>query len=190
MVRAPHRHEIYALLWVTKACEARIRGLLVEAGGIPEDAVQRGLHLTVYYARRWLPGVELINRPVRISANAAETRFMVLAPGGENPRRDLVPSHRSVGIRLTKRNSAMAEIQELRMSLCRFETPSVLGCRRPTTKWRSAFGASNYQPHIKLLQPGSSVGDDLTVLGRFFREELEQIDFGRFEIRLRVGTPP
>lgn len=184
-----HEHEVYALLWVTRACEARIRDLLVERCQIPEDAVQRDLHLTVYHARRRLPGVTPISTPVRVFVNTAETRFMVLAPGGENPRPGLIPGHRSVGIRLTKRNLAIEGIQSLRRSVYRFETPSILGRRHPTTDWRSAFGARHYQPHVKLLKPGSRIGDDLTILGRAFREELERIEFGRFEIRLRSRNP-
>ena len=52
-----HDREVYALLWVTKACERDIRAFLIEECGFPPFAVQKGLHLTVYYARRHLTGV-------------------------------------------------------------------------------------------------------------------------------------
>ena len=83
--RSNSRHsidpEIYALLSVTRQCVSRISDFLLSRD-IPEGAIQRGMHLTVYYARRSLPGLgrRPAPRPVTISADAAETRFMVLAP--------------------------------------------------------------------------------------------------------------
>ena len=62
--------------------------------GIPKKAVHRRMHLTVYYARRFLPGLaEDLSTPISIELNVAETRFMVLAPGGENPRREFLPQN-------------------------------------------------------------------------------------------------
>ena len=106
-----HNYEVYATLWVTRACEEQIARVLSDKCDIPQDAIQRGLHLTVYYARRPLPGLVEENQRVHINANVDETRFMVLAPGGENPRSDLEPAHRSVAIRLIRRNQAITEIQ-------------------------------------------------------------------------------
>ena len=179
-------HEIYAILWVTRECERKITTFLMDYG-IPRDSIQRSLHLTVYYARRILPGLEIASVSERIIADVDETRFMVLAPGGENPRPNLEPSHRSVGIRLTKRNKAIADIQRLRESVYRLETPEVIGRRRPTSAWQNCFGARHYQPHVKLLKPGSEINRDLTRIGFAFRKEFSQIDFGRFQTRMSIG---
>ena len=180
-----HNYEVYATLWVTRTCEKQIARLLLDKCNIPQNAIQHGLHLTVYYGRRPLPGLVEENRLVRINANIDETRFMVLAPGGENPRPELEPSRRSVGIRLTRRNQAIAEIQQLRKSIYQLETSELIGNRTATTAWKSCFGSRHYQPHIKLLRPGSGINRDLTEIGRIFRSEIEQIEFGKFQIRCK-----
>ena len=175
--------EIYGLLWVDRDTQLWIRDILVYDYAVPEDSIANRLHLTVYYARRLLPGVTKKSIPVQIDADVRETRFMVLAPGGENPRPELEPRRRSVGIRLTRRNSAIDEIQTLRESMYRFEISEVIGVnRKPTSAWSNAFGARHYQPHIKLLKPGSGISRDLTVLGEIFRTEIEFIRFNAFEV--------
>ena len=174
-------HEVYALLWVTKSCEFKIFDFM-RSVGVPAECIQRGMHLTVYHARRHLPGlpVKLRSRYVAIGADTIETRFMVLAPGGENPRPDLLPARRSVGIRLTKRNCAKDQILALRREMCAFETPAVIGTRTPSTDWTNCFGARHYQPHVKLLRPGSGINRDLTKMGELFRSQLRSIEFGKF----------
>lgn len=180
-----HSYEVYAILWVTRPCEEQIATLLSDKCNIPQRAIQRGLHLTVYHARRPLPGLVEENQRVHINANVDETRFMVLAPGGENPRPDLEPVRQSVAIRITRRNQAIAEIQRLRKSVYRLETDEVVGNRNPTTAWRNCFGARHYQPHIKLIRPGSGIKRDLTEIGEIFRSEIKQIEFGKFQIQFR-----
>lgn len=180
--------EIYALLWVTRQCEARISDFLLSRD-LPEGSIQRGMHLTVYYARRLLPGLGRTPapRPVSISADAAETRFMVLAPGGENPQPGLDPARRSVGIRLTRRNRAVDEIQLLRREMLQLETPEIVGRRKPSTAWTNCFGARHFQPHIKLLRPGNGIGRDLRMIGDEFRKQIESIEFGKYEVVLRTA---
>ena len=185
-VRKFPRFEVYGLLWVTRKCEAKISSLLMDEFDIPKDTIQRGMHLTAYYARRPLPELILGSWPVNFSADAKETRFMVLAPGGENPRPDLIPSHRSVGIRLTWRNQAIREMLKYRRELYQKETESVVRNRKPTTDWANAFGARHYQPHIKLLKPGSGIDHDLTKIGETFRSSIPQIDFGKFEVQIKA----
>ena len=176
--------EVYALLWLTRECEARLTEFL-RSDGISPNAVQRGMHLTVYYGRRHLPGLSPVQQRVMISADVSETRFMVFAPGGENPQPKYDPSRLSVGIRLTKRNSAIDDIQALRETVYRFETPDVIGRRKRTTAWTNCFGARHYQPHIKLLRPGNGLQRDLTTIGKSFRASLNTIDFGKYEVLIR-----
>lgn len=181
--------EVYALLWVTRRDESRLTEFFT-SWGVPEAAIERGMHLTVYYARRVLPGLrpDKLSRKVEIEVDVAETRFMVLAPGGENPRPELDPARRSVGVRLTKRNNAISQIQGLRTEMRLLETRAVIGGRRPSTHWRSCFGARMYQPHIKLLRRGSEVDRDLTKLGEAFRMAFTTIEFGKFTVNERGGS--
>lgn len=178
-------YEVYALLHVSKECEAKIFNVLRLNCGIREKFIRRGLHLTVYHARRRLPGLVEERRSAHIVADVLETRFMAIAPGGENPRPGIVPGHRPVAIRLTKRNGAIDPIQRLRSEIRRLETKEVRGSRKPSTEWTNCFGARRYQPHITLISSGSNVGDDLTVLGKAFRAELDRIEFDTFQTLCR-----
>lgn len=188
--RKPPTHPtVYAMLWVSPRSVAQISEFL-GSEGISEDAIDRRMHLTVYYASRLLPDLPLEKqtRRVQIEADVMETRFMVLAPGGENPRPDIDPATKSVGVRLTKRNQAIDEIQSLRSEMCGLETPEVVGNRQPSTAWRSCFGAKRYQPHIVFLRPGSGIDRDLHPLGASFRSHIQKIEFNKYEVITRM--PP
>ena len=176
--------EVYALLWLTRDSESRLTDFLL-TNGLMRSAIQRGMHLTVYHAQRPLPGLRLGRRNVDIAADIAETRLMVMAPGGETPRPDLDPRRQSIGLRLTKRNAAIDHIQVLRSDLSRLETPEILGARKPTTAWKSAFGSRRYQPHVTLAGPQSGAPYDLTVVGNALRSSIATIRFGSFEVRYR-----
>ena len=134
-------YRLFGILWVTRRCEALISDLLVDECGIPKEAIQHGFHLTVYESRRPIPGVAPTSQAAEFYAETSESRFMVLAPGGENPRPELEPRRRSVGIRLTKRNRAIEPILNLRRDLYRRETQETTKNRKATTDWTNAFGA-------------------------------------------------
>ena len=177
------------MLWVSQRSVARITEFLASKG-IPEAAIERSMHLTVYYASSLLPGlpVDKQTRRLRIEADAKETRFMVFAPGGEIPRLNIDPASQSVGIRLTRRNQAIDEIQELRSEMYPLETPEVIGEGQRSTARRSCFGARNYQPHVLFLRPGSGIDRDLTPLGTSFRSEVQSVEFDRYEVSTRVPS--
>lgn len=184
-IRSKSEREVYALLWLSENSKSQITSLLSDECGIPYQTIQRNMHLTVYYASRELPGLTPSVKSVKVVADVAETRFMVLAPGGENPRPGLIPSESSIGIRLTRRNQAIPEIMELRRSVYQKETPNIVPNRRLTSDRRSAFGARSYQPHVQLIRPGSGIDADLTKIGRLFRSKVGVLEFDRFEIQIR-----
>ena len=186
-LEVPGHPAVYALLWLTRDSELQITDFLLSRG-VDATSVHRGMHLTVYHARRFLPGLRLERRPVTVTADVAETRFMVMAPGGENPRDDIDPRRQSIGIRLTKRNQAIEKIQTLRREIYRLETPAVLGRRKPTTAWTNAFGARGYQPHIKVTGPRSGVPYNLSPIGDALRATLKTIRFDAFEVRYRPAA--
>ena len=177
-----YKYEVYALLWVSHQCEEMIKHFLLYDCKIPKRAISNKLHLTVYYGRRQLPGLVPNLQTIDVVANTLETRFMVLAPGGENARPEIEPNQRSVGIRLTKRNNAIDEIQRLRSGVYCYETPEIIGSRKPTSSWKNCFGSRHYQPHIKLLWPNSEIESDLSIIGEKFRSKMNSISFDRFEI--------
>jgi hypothetical protein len=140
------------------------------------------MHMTVYYARRAMPGVTPTTEPALVALRVADTRFMVMAPGGENPRPELEPGQRKVGIRIQKQSDAMPTILAYRGRLLQCETMDVLGWRAPSTTKKNAFGARHFQPHIAMLRAGSNIDRDLAPLGRLFREEIGILTFDSFVV--------
>ena len=177
------KYEVRGLLWVTRESEKRIRLFLADQG-VPEKFVASGLHLTVYYGRMALPGIQVGSRTVNVIANTSETRFMPMTPGGESPRPEVDPNEHRIGLRLTKRNRAIGQIQGFRAGYYEREKTTITSeiCK-PTKAWTSAYGAPRYQPHITVLKPGSGIDSDLTKLGEAFRREIEEIEFGRLETK-------
>ncbi len=187
--KPPKHPTVYAMLWVSRRSVAQIAEFFVSEG-IPEGSIEPRMHLTVYHARRLLPGLPVgkQTRRVQIETDVEETRFMVFAPGGIVPQPHIDPAKKSVGIRLRKQNQAIDAIQALRSQMCQLETPEVIGDRQPSTAWRSCFGPREYRPHILFLRPGSGVDRDLTPLGSSFRSQIRTIEFDRYEVRTRL--PP
>ena len=180
-----HSYEVNAFLKVSEECEQRITDFFLEQFRLRPGRVQSNMHLTVYHGRKRLPGLREMSVPVNILVDTTETRFMVLAPGGENPRDELDPGSLSVGIRLTKRNPAVADIQRLRENVYRFETRTATGSRRPTTAWTNAFGSRHYQPHIQVLKPWSKIQRNLTEVSELFRSKIRTISLDVFSVESR-----
>ena len=175
---------VFGILRVSPECTERIHRVLRDDCALPSSKLTDGLHLTVYHARRRLRGLRPSITELSIRADVSETRFMVMAPGGENPRPELNPSRRSIGLRLTRRNTAIPQIQALRAEFIKCETPVVLGRRPPSTASSNAFGARHYQPHITLLRPRPRVQLDLHRIGQIFRKQLQWIDFDQLETKI------
>lgn len=177
--------EVWASLRVSERSEAAILETLTEKCDVPLNKLRTDLHLTVYHGRRRLAGLIEGDRSVLVTADTATTRFMVMAPGGENPRPDIDPRRRSIGIRFGKRNRAIEQIQELRADVYRLETEETVRGRTPTDAKRNAFGARHFQPHVTLIKRGGNVHRDLSKLGAIFRTELQEIEFDLFRIEVR-----
>ena len=140
------------------------------------------MHLTVYYSRRPIPGVRAHSEPAHVVIPANDFRFMVMWPGGENPRPELDPCEFTIGVRLHKRSEALPVVLDYRQRLLEHETRRLLGSRAPSTTRTSAFGARQYQPHMSILRPGSSVNRDLTRIGVPFRQTLGKLKFDLFVV--------
>ena len=187
MTRGPqaHSYEINAILQVSEACESTIIAWLLEYLRVRPGRIKSNLHLTVYHGRRPLPGVNEHRSSIDIVAPTDEMRLMVLAPGGENPRDSIDPRQYSVGLRLTRRNAAVSDIQGIREQIYEHETEEIVGGRKPTTAWKSCFGARNYQPHIQLLKPWHKVEASLSEIGSSFRSAIHEISFDTLTIDSR-----
>lgn len=182
-------YSLYALLWIDRESEKEIANVLINKCGVEKEHIQRGMHITIYHSRRKLEGLKHETIYESIKADVAETRFMVFAPGGENPRKDIVPNKRPVGIRLTKRNIAIPRLLKLRRSFFKYENDYVLSNRRQrTSDWKNAFGSSHFQAHIVMIRPESNIDKNLTSIGKIFRKELKYIYFNKFEIKESLKT--
>lgn len=176
--------EIWAKLILSREDRTRIHDFLVSEFGIDPRCVVRNMHITVYHARRPIPELFEIREPVRVVLPASETRFMVMAPGGENPRPELNPCERKVGIRVHKKSTALPLILQFRNRLLEYETEKILGGRSPSTNAKNAFGARHFQPHMTMIRPGSGIDRDLTIIGAPFREALGDLSFNNFVINI------
>lgn len=163
-----HQAEIWAQLILRSRDAAAIRGFLRDAG-VDDRFIVRRMHLTVYHARRPMPGLWPMREAAAVLLSAADTRFMLLAPGGENPRSDLDPSVAPVGIRVRRASEAFDGLLGYRRRFFPHETRRVLGRRAPSSRRASAFGARCFQPHIALLRRGHGLGVPLDEMGRRFR---------------------
>jgi hypothetical protein len=180
---ARSRYEVYAFLCLCEDDQKRVRSFLVDNWDLPQDAIVNRMHLTTYHARRKLRGLKQQSEPANIRIDVSESRFMVLAPGGENPRPELEPSKLRVGIRIGKRDACWEKILAYRRKFYPYETQIVLGERKPSDDKTSAFGARHFQPHISLLKPGNGVERDLTLLGQAFRQRFQHLTLSRFTVR-------
>lgn len=176
--------EIWAQLFLAPSDCDRIRAFLVDECGIKPRLIVKAMHITVYHARRPMPGIIPLCERASIMVPAADTRFMVMAPGGENPRPELEPGERKVGVRVQWQSEAMHHIQALRRNLLAFETPRVLGRRSASSRRTSAFGARSFQPHMALIRAGSGIARDLKPLGESFRRSIGSLHFDRFSVEV------
>lgn len=174
--------EIWTQLIVSDQDVENIQKFFTEELSIKKKFLRKSYHLTVYHSRRPMPGVNPVIQNIQLILPVHETRFMVLAPGGENLRPDLIPGEKKVGIRVHKQCSIAEDILAFRKSLMKFETPSVLGRRNPSTIRKNAFGSRNFQPHLELLRAGSGINSDLGTIGELFREKIKELTFDKFII--------
>lgn len=184
MVHKTHHIEIWAQLELCADDQHRICDFFCSEIGLKKKDVVPNMHLTVYHSRRPMPGVTQTSEQAEVVIDAVDTRFMVMAPGGENPRNDLDPKKKKIGVRLHRQSPARLEILRYRNRLLQFETREVLGRRKPSTATRNAFGAQHYQPHMTLLRQGAGIDGDLKVIGAAFREAMGRLVFDRFTINI------
>jgi len=177
--------EVWAQFRVSKRSMVEIHNFFKQEYAISPEFLVPNLHVTIYHSRRPMPKLEEMEKSCHFSIDTLDTRFMVLAPGGENPRPHLIPGRRKVGIRIKRTSNFRKIIHEYRCLFLPHETEKVLGSRKPSSSSRNAFGARSFQPHISILKGGSGIISNLSEVGENFREIVHEIYFDRFLIRKR-----
>lgn len=177
--------EVWAYFCLSRKSEEDICSFFADEFDIPPDLVERNMHLTVYHARRPMFELQELHKPCRFSVDTMDFRFMVMAPGGENPRPELDPGKRKVGVRIIKSSPFRQRIYEYRNDILEHENGQVLGNRKPSNNHRNAFGARHFQPHITLLRSGTYIDRDLTIMGDAFRDAIPEISFSKYVIKKR-----
>lgn len=179
-----NRIEVWAQLFLRDQDQEKLKQFFIETLGIKERFIVKNMHITVYHSRRPMPGLSEMKDDANIVVPAEDMRFMVMAPGGENPRPEFNPGKRKVGVRVHRKSIATSSIQALRNRLIAYETKKVLGNRPPSTHSNNAFGARHFQPHMSVLRAGSKVDRDLRLIGEPFRRTIGDLTFDRFEIEI------
>ena len=174
-------YNLYVLLFLSFDDENRIISFFEDKFNVPTNCIVRGMHITLYHSQ--IPINLLIKDKtiISIDADVTETRFMVMVPGGENAKENILPSSKSIGIRLTKRNIAVPKILEVRKNI--YQNEPSFKTRKNTSDWKNAFGAKNFQPHMTLLKPGNNMPNDLTEVGNLFRENFKQLNFKKLIVK-------
>lgn len=183
-----HRHRVFGILYLSAESARELRRVLVGKLGVPDHAVKPNLHLTVYESRRMLEGLEPFSKHVRVEVQAKDLRFMVVAPGGENPRPDLDPATRPLALRVRRDSAAYTDIQKYRSQFLAFESPRVLAGRSPSGPRKSAFGSHHYQPHITVCSRAHGLTGDLRPYGDILRTSLGSVTFNRLVCRVHDNT--
>ena len=107
-------YSLFVLMYLSFEDQKKITSFFMDKYQVSPDSIERGMHITIYHSRRPIYSLIKSQSIVSIDVDVKETRFMVLAPGGENPKPNLIPSKRSIGIRLTKncRGERITEIPQ------------------------------------------------------------------------------
>lgn len=179
-------HSVWITAHLSRESELNVRKLFRETLGFPSEVIKRGLHVTVYHARRHLPGLADSTEPLSINIPSVELRMMAMAPGGENPRPDINPLRCMIGLRIRRSAGATEQLEAIRSRFYAYEQGNVLGSRLPSNRRRSAFGARSYQPHITVLKADAVNDPDLSKIGRIVRNQLEDIHLDRLIIRCKL----
>jgi hypothetical protein len=176
--------EIWAQLNVSRKSVEEIQYFFRSEWRIPVEYLVSNLHLTVYHSRRPLPDLIPTREACNLILDTNETRFMVQVPGGENPRQNIIPGLRKVGIRIQRASPFFENILAYRSFFYPREASIKMGARHRTDDRRNAFGARHFQPHITLLKGGSGIQTDLTEVGISFRDAVPEIHFDSYTIEV------
>jgi hypothetical protein len=176
--------EVWAQLYLSKQSTEIVNDFFSSIPEIKQKCIIQNPHLTVYHARRPIPNLLPSVEKTNIILLTKDTRFMVFVPGGENKKVQIIPKKHKVGIRVQKISSCMVSITNYRNRLLAFETKIVLGKRKPSTIHRNAFGSKYYQPHIAFLRSGNGINNDLSPIGKLFREKIPELYFDQFTIEI------
>lgn len=179
------QHAVWVTALLSRRSESMLRDVFLKVLKFPHDAIKKDMHVTIYHARRHLPGLGNSRESISVVVPGSELRAMAMAPGDENPRADVDPRTCMIGLRIRRANGATTEIEVLRSRYYSFETKEVLGIRVPSNRLRSAFGARHFQPHVSVLRSGSVADTNLSILGEAIRSHVDHITLDRLVVSLR-----
>ena len=182
MPPSPETH-LRVELMLTAKCRDEIQSFFKKEYHCLSEAIFHHMHLTVYHCEAPMPHADLGSFETDIAIPMAETRFMVMAPGGENAKSHLEPNRCKIGIRIKQRGGALYGIQDIRQRFCALETEELLQGRNQSTNTRSAFGAKSFQPHVTMLRQKNGIQRDLKPIGEHFRNTIKELRFDRLVVR-------
>ena len=174
---------------LSKSSENEVHNFFIKQFYIDYQFLIRNMHITVYHARRPMFSLDELETSCNHVIDTMDTRFMVLAPGGENPHPNLIPAKRKVGIRIKNGTELRTEIDNYRKLAIQHEDKTALGNRKPSTRKHNAFGSRYFQPHLSILKSGSGIKTNLTDVGEEFRDFIHELVFDKYIIqRKKIGV--
>ena len=114
-----------------------------------------------------------------------ETRFMVMSPGGDNPRNKKSVHRSKIGIRFTKRSPLFNELDAIRQHLSFLDNQALPLTSSNTGRNDNAYGVKRFIPHITLINRNNNLPNNLHGLGAKFREDIREITFSDIKIEVK-----
>lgn len=174
----------HAKLMLSEEDQARIVDFFVLEWSIDPHVIVKQMYLEIYYANVLLPEIPSVDKNVCIELAASDTRFIVVTPQKItiNQQDDVIPSDHKIGIRVHRQSAIMPIIKRLRECVLPYESASILKKRKPSTLRKNAFGRPHYLPHVIFLRSNNGINNDLSQIGKDFRDKLGILHFSRIKI--------
>jgi hypothetical protein len=177
--------EVWAQLILCDKDRARVHEFLSTGFGIIPRSIAHTFHITLYRGRGSTLGQRRRDEAVEIVIAAAQTRFMVLTPGGEEARAGIEPGEKKVGVRIQKSAECYDQLCILRGRFVALEQEYLAAGANRNTVTRNAYGPIEFKPHMLIVREGNGLGRDLRPIGEAFRSQIGDLRFDT--LRIDVG---
>jgi hypothetical protein len=178
------QHSLYVKAEMSEISRRKLIDFLRGNDLIKNEKILDSFHITIYLAefKTIYRGNEI--RPISLRVPIEETRLMVMAPGGENPRPDIDPMRCAIGARI-RRGAAREYIYDLRREFYHVEDSIYFGRRKKSSNTHNAYGAKIFQPHFTMTESAALIEDNLRDIGEKMRSEIKYVSFDKMYVNAR-----
>ena len=185
--------KFYCSIELSKTSSDQINSFL-KKWGVSEKCLFQSHHLTIYeipllkFSEFSLNESKILQiHEVQMNRTylSDETRFMVMSPGGDNPKNKKSVHRSKIGIRFTKRSALFNELDAIRKHLSFLDNQAIPLTSSKTGRNDNAYGIKRFIPHITLINRNNNLLNNLYDLGAAFREHLPEITFSDIKMEVK-----